>query len=139
MSVFKEENVNIPEYFLRILVLFAKHIFDLSQKQYELTTNFNKELQLLLENFVHSLELKSGIVSVVLFGSYAKGNAMKESDIDIMIRLEPKHSFSLFDLVGLQLELAEHIGQKVDLVTEKGLDKYIRKYIIRDLLPIYSR
>ena len=74
-----------------------------------------------------------------VFGSFARGEESKKSDIDIMIRLEPENSFTLFDLVGLQLELAEHIGRKVDLVTEKGIDKYIRKYIIRDLLPIYSR
>ncbi len=74
-----------------------------------------------------------------VFGSFARGEENKESDIDIMIRLAPKNSFSLFDLVGLQSELAQHIGRKVDLFTEKGIDKYIRKYVIRDLRPIYSR
>ncbi|OGI94237.1 hypothetical protein A3A03_03120 [Candidatus Nomurabacteria bacterium RIFCSPLOWO2_01_FULL_40_18] len=74
-----------------------------------------------------------------VFGSFARGEESKESDVDIMIRLVPEHTFSLFDLVGLQSELAENIGRKVDLFTEKGVDKYIRKYVIRDLHPIYSR
>jgi predicted nucleotidyltransferase len=74
-----------------------------------------------------------------VFGSFARGEENKESDVDIMIRLEPDNSFTLYDLIGLQLELTENIGRKVDLVTEKGVDKYIRKYIVRDLFPIYSR
>ena len=45
----------------------------------------NKELRLILEDFVASLEPKASSLSVVLFGSYSKENATKESDIDILI------------------------------------------------------
>ncbi|MBU1203710.1 MAG: nucleotidyltransferase domain-containing protein [Nanoarchaeota archaeon] len=45
----------------------------------------NKELQLILEDFVKSLEPKRDLSSVVLFGSYSKENATKQSDIDILI------------------------------------------------------
>ncbi len=44
-----------------------------------------KELKLILEDFARSLEPKSNVLSVVLFGSYAKGNAAKESDIDVLL------------------------------------------------------
>ena len=74
-----------------------------------------------------------------VFGSFARGEENRDSDVDIMIRLVPEHTFSLFDLVGLESELAENIGRKVDLFTEKGIDKYIRKYIMQDLRSIYSR
>ncbi len=73
-----------------------------------------------------------------VFGSFARGEENKDSDVDMVIRLAPEHTFSLFDLVGLQSELAENIGHKVDLFTEKGIDKYIRKYVTRDVYPIYS-
>jgi predicted nucleotidyltransferase len=92
-----------------------------------------------IQEKVTPIFLKYPVIYAGVFGSFARGEENKESDVDIMIRLEPDKSFSLFDLVGLQLELAENIGREVDLVTEKGIDKYIRKYIIRDLLPIYSR
>lgn len=52
---FSEEKDGIPEYFLRILLLFSKHILRLSQNQYELTTSFNKEL--------HSMQFKQTKVS----------------------------------------------------------------------------
>jgi len=43
-KTFGEENSDFPEYFLRILLLFSKHISRLSQNQYELTTSFSKKL-----------------------------------------------------------------------------------------------
>ena len=47
LDIFREKNNGLPEYFLRILLLFSKHVLDLSQKQYDLTTSFNKELSLM--------------------------------------------------------------------------------------------
>ncbi len=45
----------------------------------------NKELKLILEDFVESIKIQSKLLSIVLFGSYSKGTATKESDIDILI------------------------------------------------------
>ena len=44
----------------------------------------NREIKLLLENFIKSLNPES-IITAALFGSYAKNNATKESDIDILV------------------------------------------------------
>ncbi len=45
----------------------------------------NKELKLILEDFVKAAETQVDAISIVLFGSYAKGTATKESDIDILL------------------------------------------------------
>ncbi|MCG2724387.1 nucleotidyltransferase domain-containing protein [archaeon] len=45
----------------------------------------NKELKLMLKDFLESLDMKFGDSAVVLFGSYAKGTAIKESDVDILL------------------------------------------------------
>lgn len=45
----------------------------------------NKELKLILEDFVKSAETHVNVISIVLFGSYAKDAATKESDIDILL------------------------------------------------------
>ncbi len=47
--------------------------------------NSDKELKLILEDFAKSVESQVNMVSMVLFGSYAKHNATKESDIDILL------------------------------------------------------
>jgi len=73
-----------------------------------------------------------------VFGSFARGEENLGSDIDIMIRLKPKNSFSLFDLIGVERELTRRIGRKVDLATEKSIGKYIRDSVFRDLKQIYE-
>ena len=73
-----------------------------------------------------------------IFGSFARGEEKPESDVDIMIRLKPESSFSLFDLIGVERELAKLIGRKVDLATEKSIGKYIRNSVFRDLKQIYE-
>lgn len=73
-----------------------------------------------------------------IFGSFARGEEKSESDIDIMIRLKPKNTFSLFDLVGMENKLAKRIGRKVDLATEKSIGKYIRDSVFHDLKSIYE-
>ena len=47
--------------------------------------NSNKELKIILEDFVKSIESAVNAISIVLFGSYAKGTVTKESDIDILL------------------------------------------------------
>ena len=73
-----------------------------------------------------------------LFGSFARGEEKSESDIDIMIRLKQSNTFSLFDLIGVERELGEKIGRKVDLATEKSIGHYIRNSVFNDLKPIYE-
>ena len=52
--------------------------------------NSNKELKLILEDFVKSAETQLHAISIVLFGSYAKGEATKKSDIDILLVRQKK-------------------------------------------------
>jgi predicted nucleotidyltransferase len=73
-----------------------------------------------------------------VFGSFARGEEKSESDVDIMIRLKPHNTFSLFDLIGVENELAKKIGYKVDLATEKSIGRYIKSSVFHDLKPIYE-
>ena len=73
-----------------------------------------------------------------VFGSFARGEEKSESDVDIMIRLKPKNTFSLFDLIGMENELSKQIGRKVDLATEKNIGRYIKDSVFHDLKPIYE-
>ncbi len=77
---------------------------------------------------------KNGIKKAGLFGSYARGEQKKNSDIDILI--EPAKGMSLFDVVGIELELKKSLGKKVDLLTYKGISPHLKKYIINDEVKI---
>lgn len=72
---------------------------------------------------------------IAVFGSYARNEMNSESDIDIMVDF--RKDVSLFDLGGLYMDLVEKLGRKIDLVTKGGVNQVFRKYIERDLTPIY--
>ncbi len=71
---------------------------------------------------------------VGVFGSYARGENRPQSDLDILVDFGVQ--ISLLDLVGIEQNLSESLGIKVDLVTEGALSKYIRPYVEKDYLSI---
>ena len=79
---------------------------------------------------------KHGIVRAGIFGSYARGEQKKNSDVDILIEPPIDRKFSLLDLVGLEFELEKILNKKVDLLTYGGVNVYIKKDILNDELKL---
>jgi len=74
-------------------------------------------------------------VKVGIFGSFARGENKKGSDIDILV--EFKEAPSLLTLIKIENDLSEILGIKVDLVTTGALkNKRIKKSIKKDLIKI---
>lgn len=69
-----------------------------------------------------------------LFGSVARGEAGKESDIDILVDLPDNKS--LFDLVELKERLEEALGSDVDIVTYRSISPLIKERILSEQVPI---
>jgi len=87
------------------------------------------------ETIISVLE-KHGAERIAIFGSYARGEATEESDIDILVRFSsPK---SLFELVRIEGELENLLDKKVDLITEKSVSPYLAGAIHHDKLVIYG-
>ena len=70
------------------------------------------------------------ICKLSLFGSYLHGDFGPESDIDILVEFEPNHVPGLITLSGMEVELSEIIGRKVDLRTPEDLSRYFRKEVV---------
>ena len=70
---------------------------------------------------------------VAIFGSYARDENKSNSDLDILIHLDYSKHISLLDLAGVEQDLSDALGIKVDIVTDKSLSPYIRPYIEKDL------
>ncbi len=92
--------------------------------------------QLLREKRAEILRVASrhGASDVRVFGSVARGEADRESDIDFLVELETGRS--LLDLGGLQMELESLLGRRVDVVTVRGLKARIRERVLREAVPV---
>jgi len=66
-----------------------------------------------------SIARKHGVVRASLFGSFARGDARPDSDLDVLVEMEPGRS--LLDLVRLERELKKALGLEVDVATPKSL------------------
>lgn len=77
---------------------------------------------------------KYGARNVRIFGSRAKGNAKQESDLDLLIDLDPDRS--LFDLIAIKQDLEDLLGCGVDVVTEAGLSSYIRDQVLQEAVEL---
>jgi len=77
---------------------------------------------------------KHGASHVRVFGSFARGDQHKDSDIDLLVDLPL--SADLFELVGLQQELEGALGRKVDVVPEDSLKPALRPGILSESRPL---
>ncbi len=75
-----------------------------------------------------------GASAVRVFGSVAKGLDRQGSDIDLLVDLPA--GTSLLQIVGLQLELQDVLGVKVDLCTEGELPLALRSRVVAEAQPI---
>lgn len=71
-----------------------------------------------------------------VFGSFARGTATPASDVDLLVELSRPMGLSFF---GLQNELEEAIGRKVDLVTPQALSPYIKDRVLASAQKIYEQ
>jgi len=73
-----------------------------------------------------------------LFGSYVRNTANTESDIDFLVDLDYTKKTGL-GFVQMKLDLEEILGRKVDIVTSKGISKYLKPFVEKEKLLIYER
>ena len=74
-----------------------------------------------------------------VFGSYARGEESRKSDVDIMMRFDKDARISLFDFIRIMNSLEDLLHKKVDLVTEGGIKKFARELIEHDKVLVYER
>ena len=87
-----------------------------------------KNLEEIKKKIVKILK-KNKVVRAGIFGSYARGEQKKNSDIDILI--EPPKGIGL-GFVGIKLELEDELGKKVDLLTYKYIHPLLKKIILNE-------
>ena len=77
---------------------------------------------------------RHGASNVRVFGSVARDEAHRASDIDLLVDFD--FDRSLFDHVALIHDLEELLGRKVDVVTDQGLHWSIRDKVLAEAVPL---
>ncbi len=77
---------------------------------------------------------KYGVKRAALFGSFARGTAKKNSDIDILVEFDEIKG--LFHFVSLKLSLEKKLHRKVDLVEYGAIHPYLKKNILSQQVSI---
>lgn len=62
-----------------------------------------------------------GVQHAAVFGSVARGDDTEQSDVDVLVELQPENPIGIFKFVNLQREISELLGCRVDLVERAGL------------------
>jgi predicted nucleotidyltransferase len=77
---------------------------------------------------------KRGILHAALFGSVARGSNNTNSDIDIMIEIDPDVRMTVFDYVDLKDYISSLFDEPVDVVNREALKPYIRPAATADAI-----
>jgi len=77
---------------------------------------------------------RHGVVRAVLFGSVARGEARRESDIDLLIEFGGEKS--LLNLVAVKMELEEVLGRSVDITTFNALHPALQEIVEQEQVTI---
>ena len=75
-----------------------------------------------------------GAHNVRVFGSTARGDMAADSDVDLLVEMEPGRN--LLDLVGLWQDLEDLLGTRVDVLTDGGLSPYMRDRILAEAVAL---
>lgn len=78
------------------------------------------------------------VFKAYLFGSYARDEANQESDVDILVELDYQQPIGLL-FIRMEQELANLLDRKVDLVSAKGMSKYIKPSVDQEKELLYAR
>jgi len=80
---------------------------------------------------------RQGVAGLWLFGSVARGDARPDSDVDVLIDVDPEAAFGLLDHAGVKLELEKALGRPVDVVLRSALRPELKASVAADALRVF--
>lgn len=94
----------------------------------------NAELSQILQAFF----ARQPVLRAFVFGSFARNEQTPESDLDLLVELDPSQPMGL-EYVQMYLDLKDITGREVDLVTEQSLSPYVRPRVAQEKVLVYEK
>jgi hypothetical protein len=86
----------------------------------------------------HETDLRQlGVTHAAVFGSVARGEARKESDIDVLVELDDSRPIGVFEYARLKLYIGELFDGAGDVVNRRTLKPLLRGNILRDAIDAF--
>lgn len=80
---------------------------------------------------------RQGVLKAAIFGSFARGEETKKSDVDLLVELPKNKTF--LDVAGLKIELEDKLGREVDIVEYGAIHPLIKKNVLAEQKKIYEK
>ncbi|MEK6912945.1 MAG: nucleotidyltransferase family protein [Nanoarchaeota archaeon] len=136
---YRVRTIREGEKFRKRRIYLGRNLFNdellLKEKEADVILNKEKMLKSLNEIILKIKKIlrKNKVKKAGIFGSYVKGGARKDSDIDILV--EPPEGIG-FGFFRIQFELENKLKIKVDLVSYNGLSPYLKDRILKEEIRI---
>lgn len=92
------------------------------------------EIRRILKAHKAELAAQYGVQRIAVFGSYARGEATPESDLDLLVEFSPPPG--LLKFIELERRLSELLGVKVELVTRNALKPHIGRRVLEEIVEV---
>jgi predicted nucleotidyltransferase len=93
-----------------------------------------EELRAAKREAILAIAAKHGVAEIRVFGSFARGEAREDSDLDLLIEAGARRT--PFFPGGFLADLEEELGRKVDVVEVEGLHRLIRDRVLKEAVPL---
>lgn len=75
---------------------------------------------------------------LALFSSVTRDDFRDDSDVDVLVDFEPEHTPGLLRLTGMEIELSEIVGRRVDMRTAEDLGHRFHDRVVESAYPLYA-
>jgi len=97
--------------------------------EWKLNRKFNMTTESIKKKIAPILK-RQGVLKAAIFGSFARGEEKKSSDVDLLLKISKNKTF--FDLLNLKFELEQKLNRKVDIVEYETLHPLIKEGVLKE-------